>query len=118
MPLLVSRLLSSLRTTTRLPIGSMMSNSVARFLGEVGILVNNRSNGTVRRGRQLPDIVSATRGGSMKRAHFCVYRVVGILTLNAAAGADVARPAPDSTYEIVRYKAPAGWKATDQPGQP
>jgi hypothetical protein len=34
MPLFVCRLLSSLRTTTRLPIGSMMSNSLARFLGD------------------------------------------------------------------------------------
>src|SRR5438045_1692690 len=39
MPLLVCRLLSSLRTTTRLPMGSMTSNSEARFggVGRVGI---------------------------------------------------------------------------------
>ena len=45
MPDLVSRLLSSLRTTTRLPMGSMTSNSARRLVGFVAIFLLYRRIG-------------------------------------------------------------------------
>jgi len=41
--------------------------------------------------------------------------VLGFASILRAAD---ARPEPDSTHEMIKYKAPAGWTMLEQPGQP
>jgi hypothetical protein len=48
----------------------------------------------------------------------CLLGIIVLAFAPTARAADVARPEPDATHEIIRYKAPAGWKVVDQPGQP
>src|SRR5437016_2334842 len=40
------------------------------------------------------------------------------LLLTARALVADGAPKPDSTLEIIQFKAPAGWNASDRPGQP
>ncbi len=43
---------------------------------------------------------------------------IGILLLSTLlCRAEESRPTPDSSLDIIQYKTPAGWKASDRPGQ-
>ena len=51
------------------------------------------------------------------RSFFRPLGMAIVLWSTVLCRAEESRPTPDSSLDIIQYKAPTGWKATDRPGQ-